>query len=154
MAGLRETCSHVVALLFTAEANSPFKQQTSSPSLLCVWFQYGDLFIRVGEMDFIIPGMKRKLAARQRNSLNDDDDIDTSTKRELQKILKPTESEITNFYSQLTKTSGKPAILSDYSNVYMPASQLSDYPKPLTDLYDPSAETLSFDDLTIKCKEI
>ena len=36
----------------------------------------------------------------------------------------------------------------------MPTSQLSDYPKPLTDLYDPSAETLSFDDLTIKCKEI
>ena len=36
----------------------------------------------------------------------------------------------------------------------MPASQLLDYPKPLTDLYDPSAETLSFDDLTIKCKEI
>ena len=83
------TCSHVAALLFIAEANSPFKQQTSSPSLLCVWFQCGDLFIRVGEMDFIIPGMKRKLAARQRNSLNDDDDdIDTNTKRDLQKTFK------------------------------------------------------------------
>ena len=105
-------------------------------------------------MDFITPGIKRKFATRQRNSLNDDDDIDTNTKRELQKFSKPTESEITNFYCQLSKTSGKPAILSDYSDVYMPASQLSDYPKLLTDLYDPSAETLSFDDLTIKCKEI
>ena len=62
-------------------------------------------------------------------------DNGTSTKRELQIFLKPTESEITNFYSQLSKTSGKPVILSlipEYSDVYMPASQLSDYPKPLT----------------------
>ena len=54
-------------------------------------------------MDFIAPGMKRKLAARQRNSLNNDDDFDTSTKRELQKILKPTECEITNFIVNFPK---------------------------------------------------
>ena len=52
MAGLRETCSHVAALLFTAEANFQFKQQTSSTSLPCAWlppFQCGDPYIRVGE---------------------------------------------------------------------------------------------------------
>ena len=86
MAALRETCLHIAALLFTAEANSQFKQQTSSPSLLCVWFQCDDLFIRVGEMDFITTGMKRNIAARQGNTMNDDDDIDTNTKRELQKL--------------------------------------------------------------------
>ena len=78
--------------------------------------------------------------------------------RELQRISKPTENEITGFfYSQLSKTLGRPVILSlipGYSDAYVPASQLSDYPKPLTDLFDPSAETLTFDDLTIKCKEI
>ena len=61
------------------------------------------------------------------------------------------------FYSQLSKTSGKPVILSlisDYSNAYVPVSQLSDYSKPSTDLFDSSAETLTFDDLTIKCNEI
>ena len=36
----------------------------------------------------------------------------------------------------------------------MSASQLLDYPKPLMDLFDPSAETLTFDELTIKCNEI
>ena len=86
MAALRETCSHIAALLFTAEANSQFKQQTSSPSLLCVWFQCDDLYIRVGEMDFITTGIKIKLAAWQGSIMNDDDDIDTNTKRELQKL--------------------------------------------------------------------
>ena len=40
------------ALLFTAEANFQFKQQTSSTSLPCAWlppFQCGDPYIRVGE---------------------------------------------------------------------------------------------------------
>jgi len=77
MAGLEETCSHVASVLFTAEANSQFKQQTSSTSLPCARlppsFQYVP-YIEVGEMDFKTPGMKRKLAARQRNSALDYDD--------------------------------------------------------------------------------
>ena len=160
MAELGETCSHVAAVLFTAEANYQFKQQTSSTSLPCAWlppsFQCDVPYIVVGEIDFKTPGLKRKFAARQRDD-DDDDNGGTSTKRELQKISKPTENEIANFYSQLSKTSGKPVILSlipGYSNAYVPASQLSDYPKPLTELFDPSTETLTFDDLTIKCRKI
>ena len=68
MAGLREFCSHVAAVLFTAEANYQFKQRTSSTSLPCTWlplsFQCDAPYIEVGEMDFKTPGMKRKLAAR------------------------------------------------------------------------------------------
>ena len=67
MAGLGETCSGVAALLFTAEANSQFKQQTSSTSLPCAWlppsFQ-GVPYVEIGKIDFKIPVMKRKLAAR------------------------------------------------------------------------------------------
>jgi len=71
-------------------------------------------------------------------------------------LLTPTEDQIANFYSQL---SGRPIILalipiSGYSDAYVPTSQLSDYPKLLTDLFEPSAQALTFDNLTIKCKEI
>ena len=48
-------CSHVVALLFTAEANSLFKEQTSLTSFLCVWlppsFQCVP-YVEVSKMDF------------------------------------------------------------------------------------------------------
>ena len=163
MAGLGETCSHVAALLFTAEANSQFKQQTSSTSLPCAWlppcFQCVP-YVEIGKIDFKTPVMKRKLAARQRISGSDDDDDDggtTSAKRELQVIEKPSDNQIANFYCKLSETSGKPVILSlvpAYSDLYVPACQLPDYPLPLTELFDPSTQALTFDELTIKCKEI
>jgi len=87
----------------------------------------------------------------------DDDNGTTSTKRELQLLLKPTGDQIANFYSQLSEALGNPVILSlipGYNDAYVPTSQLSDYPKLLTDLFEPSAQALTFDDLTIKCKEI
>ena len=37
VAGIGEACSHVAALLFTAEANSQLKSQHSSTSLPCSW---------------------------------------------------------------------------------------------------------------------
>ena len=37
MAGLGEVCSHVAAVLFTAEANTQIKNCTSSTSLPCSW---------------------------------------------------------------------------------------------------------------------
>lgn len=150
MAGLGETCSHVAALLFTAEANSQFKQQTSSTSVPCTWlppsFQRVP-YVEVSEIDFKTPVMKRKLAAQQRISgLDDDDDATTSAKRELQSIEKPSENQITNFYCKLSETSGKPVILSLVPALYMPSL--------LTELFDPNAQALTFDELTVKCKEI
>jgi len=107
MAALGETCSHVAAVLFTAEANSQFKQQTSSTSLPCTWLLPSFQCVphtEVGKLDFKTPGMKRKLAARQRNStLDDDDNGTTNAKRELKLFLKPTEDQIANFYSQLSE---------------------------------------------------
>ena len=72
---------------------------------------------------------------------SDDDDGTTSTKRELQLIEKPSENKITNIYGKLLETSGKPVISSlvtAYSNWYVTACQLHDYPSPLTELFDPA----------------
>ena len=64
MAGLGEACSHVAAVLFTAEANTQTKRQFSSTSLPCSWlptsFQFVN-FSKVAEIDFKTPSMKRKL---------------------------------------------------------------------------------------------
>ena len=72
---------------------------------------------------------------------SDNDDGTTSAKRELQLIEKPSENKITNFYGKLLETSGKPVIpslVTAYSNWYVPACQLHDYPSPLTELFDPT----------------
>ena len=68
MAGLGEACSHVAALLFTADANTKIKAGFSTTSLPCSWlpksFQFVP-YIEVKYMDFKTPNLKRKLESHQ-----------------------------------------------------------------------------------------
>lgn len=75
----------------------------------------------------------------------------------MKSIEKPSDNQITKFYHKLSETSGRPVILSlvpAYSDLYVLACQLPDYPSLLTELFDPSAQALTFDELAVKCKEI
>ena len=61
------------------------------------------------------------------------------------------------FIVNLSKTEGKPVLLStilDFSNSYVPVSHLPKFPKPLTELFDPTAMTLSYPELLQQCEEL
>ena len=85
MAGLGEVCSHVAAVLFTAEANTQIKNRTSSTSLPCSWlppsFQTVPC-VQVSDMDFTTPRCRRKATFYEMNDNDvntDEDDNDVST---------------------------------------------------------------------------
>ena len=69
MAGLGEACSHVAAVLFTADANTKIKAGFSATSLPCSWllksFQFVP-YVEVKDMDFRTLSVKRKLESRQK----------------------------------------------------------------------------------------
>ena len=155
MAGLGEACSHVAAVLFTAEANTQTKRQFSSTSLPCSWlptsFQFVN-FSKVAEIDFKTPSMKRKLKVQA-----DTDEGPSEQKKPYTQIPKPTGSELNQFYVNLSRTEGKPVILSHtpgFSDPYVPISHLPNFPKPLTELFDPNAMSLSYPDLLQQCEEL
>ena len=61
MAGIGEACSHIAALLFTAEANTQAKQQFASTSLPCSWIppSYRSVdFSEMSNIDFTTPNKK------------------------------------------------------------------------------------------------
>jgi len=61
MAGLGEACSHIAAVLFTAEANAQTKHQLSSTSLPCSWLPASYQFVsfsKVANIDFTTPSQK------------------------------------------------------------------------------------------------
>ena len=149
-----EACSHVAAVLFVAEANTQTKQQFSSTSLPCSWlptsFQFVS-FSRVAEIDLKTPNTERKL------SLQGDSGDEASVQKKFFNIPKPTESERNQFFLDLSKTAGKPVLLSytaGFSDTYVPINQLPYFPRPLTELFDPNAMSLTYTDLLCRCEEL
>ena len=95
-------------------------------------------------------------------STDEDDDVSvvavSSSSSFMACNVQPQESSIARFYCQLsTKTPGKPVILSlvsEYANAYIPNTLTSDFPRPLSELFDASAVNLTFDELLTKCEEV
>ena len=57
----------------------------------------------------------------------------------------------------LSKTTDKPVLLSHtagFSDAYVPINQLPYFPRPLTELYDPNAMSLTYTDLLCWCEEL
>ena len=103
-------------------------------------------------MDFKTLTMKRKLSL-----LTDCNEGPSEQKKLDTQIPKPTEGELNQFFVNLSKTEGKPVLLStipNFSNSYVPVSHLPNFPKPLTELFDPTAITLSYPELLQQCEEL
>ena len=135
--------------------NTQTKQQFSSTSLPCSWlstsFQFVN-FSKVAEMDFKAPTMKRKSSL-----LTDCNERPSEQKKLDTQIPKPTEGELHQCFVNLSKTEGKPVLLStipDFSDSYIPVSHLPNFPKPLTELFDPTVMTLSYPELPQQCEEL
>ena len=150
MAGLGEACSHVAAVQFAAEANSITKRQFSSTSLPCSWLPPTFRTVKFAEIrsiDFSTPKHRRKLSAS---------DSDQGKKVKLD-IPPPTEDELKEHYSRLTKTKGRPALLSlvpRLNDSFIPKYVSGLLPKPLTHLYDEDPLSLPFPDLLKNCEQI
>ena len=95
-------------------------------------------------------------------STDDEDDnyndVNTEAVTSIASNLRPQGSSIARFYRQLaTKTPGKPVILSlisEYADSYIPTTLTSDFPKPLSELFDASTLDLTFDELLTKCEDV
>ena len=71
-------------------------------------------------------------------------------------IPKLAESELNQFYIILSKTEGKPVLLSHtpgFNDSYVTINHLPIVSKPITELYDPSVMSFSYLDLLQRCEE-
>lgn len=153
MAGIGEACSHIAALLFSAEANTQAKQQFSSTSLPCSWIppSYRSVdFSEISRIDFTTPKQKRQ----QSEQTSVDDHI---PRKKILTVSKPSSDDIKTFYEELSKSNGKPVILSlipGHNTSYIPLYEAGTLMRPLTDLHDPKFMTLSYPDLLQQCEEV
>ena len=72
-------------------------------------------------------------------------------------ILKPSNDDIKSFYEELSKSKGKPVILSlipNHNTSYIPIYEAGTLMRPLTDLHNPKAMSLSYPDLLQKCDDV
>ena len=155
MAGYGEAYSHVASLLFTVEANTLIKQQFSCTSLPCSWLPSSfrsALFSEISNIDFTTPHHKCKQS--QNDSTTDGESVQ---KRKKLIIPKATDDDLNTFYDDLSKTKGKPVLLSlmsKYNDSYVPETEAGVLPKLLTSLHDPEAMKMSYPDLLSKCESI
>lgn len=73
------------------------------------------------------------------------------------KIPEPTTEEIEVFYSAINRASKKPAILKvtmPYAKSFVPKLCLSEFPKPLLELYNPEALKMNYLELLSECEKI
>ena len=153
MAGIGEACSHIAALLFTAEANTQAKQQFISTSLPCSWIpqSYRSVdFSEISDIDFTTPKQKRQ----QSSSTLTDGEI--PRKKQLT-ISQPSSDDIDTFYEELSKSKGKPVILSlipNYNTSFIPVYEAGTLMRPLTDLHDPKSMEMNYPDLLQRCEKI
>ena len=156
MAGLGEACSHIAAVLFTAEANTQTKHQLSSTSLPCSWLPASYQFVsfsKVANIDFTTPSQKRKTLQRK----TEDEHSSSTPSKKVYTVSQPTQDEIQQLYVNLSKIDRKPVLLSHtegFSDPFIPASELPNFPKPLSELFDENATTMSYPDLLQRCDEV
>ena len=107
----------MAALLFAAEANTQLKSQHSSTSLPC---SRSVPFAKVSNIDFTSPSLKQKLSLQVAgNDESNSNDESTQPSKKVFTIPKPTEDDIDDFYKELSKCKGKPAVLSLISSPFM-----------------------------------
>ena len=177
MAGLDEVCSHVGAILFYVEAVRRSKSCTDVP---CSWSMpsSGDKtpYARIADIEFTAPKsitniLQTKKGAHLNNDcdmLSDVDDMEiecpcsTSDKDttavpptfNINKIP-PTEDQKALFFKEIV--SHKPCCLSllpPYSDSYVPSAEgISSSVPPLTTLYTPQNEELTYTELLHLCED-
>ncbi len=134
VAGLGEACSHrIAALLFTLDANSQVKKSMSCTSLPCYWLPstFKTIpFARICDINFSAP-QKKYIKLLDNKQVPSNASSSEVTSPVSASDVKPSESELINFYKALSETGTKPAILSivpAFCEAYVPLQVKGDLP--------------------------
>ena len=155
MAGLGEACSHISALLFSTEANTQTRKNTSCTSTSCTWLvpslkkvEYAPIC----DIDFTTPQKRRKtIEGNLSCSL-----CTTSSSLKDEGAEKPTEEELEMLYKKLSECKKMPSLLSivpGYCDAYIPRSESGSLPKPLTSLFNEELIDASYSQVVDKSEE-
>lgn len=149
MAGLGEACSHIAALLFSAETQVRLFSNTACTSQPCSWLcpTMKDVkYAPISDIDFAKPKTKRRKAL---------ENVPNSRATALSPAIttpSPTQCELSEFYESLSKV-GKPALLSiipKYCDEYDYSTKL---PLAFSDLFQMDMLNVSYTELVAKCEE-
>ena len=135
MAGVREACTHIAALLFAAEANTQVKSQFSCTSLPCSWlppsFQKVP-YAEISQIDFTTPKQKCKLSLDIPPASQES--VDKYVPRKKFVVPEHTDEDERKFYLDLSKSKGSPVLLAlipDFSDPDVLIYEKELYPNPL-----------------------
>ena len=146
--GLNEVCSHVAALLFTAEANVRALETGTVDDEEARWMMPSAeeklLFRPISEIDFIAERAhtRNQLVANSKENPESDSELcnDASLSRN---IPPPTEAEMNELYKALHASGAKCALLSlikPYSHEYVPKVQQGTSDVPVTSANPPAVD--------------
>jgi len=153
MAGAGEACSHIASVLFTLDLNTQMKQQFSCTSLPCSWLPStfkSVPFAEISKIDFTTPKQKRKQVITE-------DCGEPSSKSKKFIVPESTDSDLATFHAEISQGLGKPVVqslMAEYNDSYIPETESGILPKPLTELHNPAAMELTYNDLLVKCEDV
>ena len=167
MAGLGEACSHVASLMFYIDAAVRIRDSKTVTQEKAYWMLPSALdkvdYVPVSDMDFTSPSTKKRKLDKNIESLDSGDNgadkaiVILSSQKKKMHIPKPTDTEIEQFFEQISKNNCKPAILSTvppYSKNYIPSPLTENFPQVMTELNEPKTFTLTFNELLEHCESV
>ena len=158
MAGLGEVCTHVAALLFYLETLYRMEEVQTCTQQQCGWIipsaSTTVQYMEIKDIDFTSArGKKRKL-----NEILEGTQTSSDTPGPISKSgTSPTDTELEQFFSNLSLCDTKPAILSlvpPHSDRYVPKVSLANFPQPMTSLRSSDSCQLNYPDLLNACEKI
>jgi len=150
MAGAGEACSHIASVL---DLNTQMKQQFSCTSLPCSWLPStfkSVPFAEISKIDFAMPKQKRKQVITE-------DCGEPSSKSKKFVVPESTDSDLATFHTEISQELGKPVVqslMAEYNDSYIQETESGILPKPLTELHNPAAMELTYNDLLVKCEDV
>ena len=161
MAGLGETCSHVEALLFYVEAAVRIRDSKTVTQEKAYWLlpsAHKDVeYKEVADIDFTAPKILKRKMDYQIDNGSKNPKSQTQRKSCFERYGDPTNQDVSDFYTALSKCGSKPArlsIISPYSKNYVPKLLNDTYPKILTELYDLNTVDKNYLELSKICENI
>ena len=163
MAGLGEACSHVASLMFYIDAAVRIRDSKTVTQEKTYWMLPSALdkvdYVPVSDMDSSSPSTKKRKLDINIELLDSGDNgadkaiVILSSQKKKMHIPKPTDTEIEQFFGQISKNNCKPAILTivpPYSKKYIPSPLTEDFPQVMTELNEPE----TFNELLEHCESV
>ena len=107
-------------------------------------------FAEISKIDFTTPKQKCKQVITK-------DCGESSSKSKKVVVPKSTDSDLATFHNEISLGLGKPVVqslMAEYNDSYIPETESGILPKLLTELHNPAAMELTYNDLLVKCEDV